>query len=150
MPKDGIYTCHWSEAGICHFDNIENGYEELKIRLEHHFHMDQTTENNAIEYYDRLTENLMGIKSQNDFHTALMHSSQTYSPFSLVLKVNAVRREEHWYNGDIAFNKVWNISKPKFACIRSWLISLEREGSVCKDISETCSYGNDQQKIFSK
>ena len=135
-----MYRCHWSEAGICHFDNIESGYLELKTWLDEYFFMDQPTEENVIEYYDRLAETLMAINSQNDFQTALLHSSQTYSPFSLVLKVNAVRREEHWFNGDVAFAKVWKVSKPKFACIRSWLMSLEREGSVYKDISETCSY----------
>jgi hypothetical protein len=140
MPKEGMYKCHWSESGICHFENIENGFDQLQTRLEDYFHMDQPTENDLIEYYDRLAENLMVIRSQNDFNTALMHSSQTYSPFSLVLKVNAVRREDHWYNGDVAFNEFWRVSKPKFACIRSWLLSLEKEGNVCQDISETCSY----------
>lgn len=147
MPKDGIYKCHWSEAGICHFDNIENGYEELQTILKDYFHLDQPTEAGVVEYYDRLAETLMVIKSQNDFNTALMHSSQTYSPFSLVLKVNAIRKEEPWYNGDMDFSKVWRVSKPKFSCIRSWLISLEREGSVCQNISETCSYGNNQLLI---
>lgn len=145
MPKEGMYKCHWSESGICHFENIENGFVELQTKLNEYFHMDQPTEDNVIEYYDRLAETLMDIRSQNDFFTALMHSSQTYSPFSLVLKVNAIRREEHWYNGDVAFNKVWKVSKPKFACIRSWLMSLEKEGNVCKDISETCSYS---KKLF--
>ena len=137
-----MYKCHWSGSGVCHFENIENGFLELCNRLEEYFHMDQPTEVEVIEYYDRLAETLMAIRSQDDFQTALRHSSQTYSPFSLVLKVNAVRREEHWYNGEsVAFDKVWRVSKPKFACIRAWLMSLEREGSVCKDISESCSYG---------
>lgn len=145
-----MYRCHWSETGICHFDNIENGYAELRSRLDDHFHMDHPTADDVIEYYDRLAETLMAINSQGDFVSALLHSSQTYSPFSLVLKVDAVRREEHWFNGDaVDFGKVWRVSKPKFACIRSWLMSLEKEGSVCKDISETCSY-SEKSFLFSQ
>lgn len=142
MPKYGLYKCNWTEAGICNFERVENGYIELYSRLDEYFHMDQPLETNLIEYYDRLAEILMSIGSQKEFETALMHSSQTYSPFSLVIKVNAVRREEHWYNGEsVAFNKAWRVSKPKFTCIREWLINLQENGSVCKDISESISYG---------
>lgn len=162
MPRDGIYSCKWSEAGICNFEGIQNGFAELSNKLDEHFYLDRpvTDENNVIEYYDRLTDTLMGIESQKDFETALLHSSQTYSPFSLVLKVNAERREEHWYNGEevlssskqnshqISFSKSWRVAKPKFPCIRSWLLSLERDGSVCKDISETCSYSNQYPKFI--
>lgn len=143
MPRDGIYTCNWSETGICHFQGIENGYAELHSKLDEYFHMDQVIEDNLVEYYDRLAETLMGIGSQRDFETALLHSSQTYSPFSLVVKVNAPRREEHWYNGEaVSFSKSWTVAKPKFGCIRSWLMNIQQEGAVCKDISETCSYSN--------
>lgn len=141
MPRDGIYTCNWSESGICNFEGIENGYAELRAKLDEYFHLDQPMEDNLIEYYDRMAETLMGIGSQADFVTALMHSAQTYSPFSLVVKVNAPRREEHWYNGEsVAFERSWRLAKPKFACIRSWLLNLEQEGAVCKDILSSCSY----------
>lgn len=148
MPRYGIYRCNWTEAGICNFEGIENGYTELFARLDDYFHMDQPLEVDLIQYYDRLAETLMRIGSQGDFETALLHSSQTYSPFSLVIKVNAPRRDEHWYNGDseianesVAFGTAWRISKPKFTCIREWLINLQENGQVCQDISNSISYG---------
>ena len=158
MPHEGMYKCNWTESGICSFEGVETGYEELYRRLDNeHFHMNEKLdeEESLIEYYDRSKEDLRRIGSQEDFERALRHSSETYSPFSLVIKVNAKRREEHWYNGEAAdvtaaavsanetvpFGRMWRVSKPKFTCVREWLISLEGEGKVCKNVLETCSYG---------
>lgn len=142
MPKYGLYQCNWIESGCCTFEGVENGYAELHSRLDDYFHMDQPLERDVIEYYDRLSEALMTIRTQNDFETALIHSSQTYSPFSLVIKVNATRRDEHWFNGEsVAFERTWRMCKPKFTCIREWLISLEENGHVCGHVSESISYG---------
>ena len=146
-----MYKCNWTEAGIFNFSGIENGYAELFNRLDDYFHMDETIDpsDDVISYYDRLSEDLMGIGSQIDFETALMHSSQSYSPFSLVVMVNAIRRAEHWFNGEqsVAFGTDWRRSKPKFTCIRKWLISLEESGSVCNDlISDSIPYGKKEKE----
>ena len=140
MPEDGMYKCDWSESGLYHFEGIKNGYSEMYSRLESYFHMDHPTEPNKIEYFDRIAETLTPIRSQEDFETALKHASQKYSPFSILIKVNAPLRNEHLTNG-VDFGKAWRVSKPKFACIRSWLVSLEKEAKVCENVSETCSYG---------
>ena len=141
MPRNGMYQCHWTETGICHFEGIENGYFELRSSLENHFHLDQPTEDGSLfEYYDRLADTLMDISNQTDFETALMHSSQTYSPFSLLIKVNAKQRDEQFTNG-FNFGKAWKISKPKFTCIRKWLLDLQEKGETLDDISNSCLYG---------
>lgn len=152
MPRDGMYKCNWTSTGICNFEGVENGYAELYSRLdEQYFHMDEKVDEGEalIEYYDRTREDLRGIGSQEDFERALRHSSETYSPFSLVIKVNAKRREEHWYNGEaieqkVRFGSAWRISKPKFTCIREWLMSLERNGQVCEHVLDSCSYGKQE------
>ena len=155
MPHEGMYRCNWTPAGICSFEGIEKGYVHLYRHLEDNFDMDEkVVEGGAlIEYYDRTREDLRAIGSQEDFETALRHSSETYSPFSLVIKVNAKRREEHWYNGEmvsctvretVRFGSAWRVSKPKFSCIRAWLVDLERDGKVCKNVLEACSYGKAQ------
>lgn len=153
MPQDGMYKCNWTPTGICNFEGIDTGFLELLRRLEAYFHMDEKLdeEESLIEYYDRTKEDLRKIGSQEDFETALRHSSETYSPFSLVIKVNAKRREEHWYNGEsisaarvketVPFDAAWRVSKPKFTCIREWLIDLEQNGKVCESVAEACSYG---------
>ena len=149
MPRDKMFRCDWGDAGVCRFEGIENGYAELRSRLDEYFFLDQPTEDQVIQYYDRLAETLMEIKSQADFETALLHSSQTYSPFSLVVKVNAVRREEYWYNGEsMAFESTWRISKPKFPCIRSWLMSLKQEGKVRDSVLDSCSYGKNYNNEY--
>lgn len=84
----------------------------------------------------------MEIRCQSDFESALKHSSQTYSPFSLVLKVNAERKDDHWTNEVkmVNFIKTWQMAKPKFGCIREWLVGLEKRGEVRNDVMDTCSY----------
>lgn len=152
MPRNGMYKCNWTTTGSCNFEGIHTGFEELLRRLDESFHMDEKLdeEEALIEYYDRTREDLRKIGSQEDFETALRHSSETYSPFSLVVKVNAKRREEFWYNEEssaasenetVRFGAAWRVSKPKFTCIREWLIDLEQDGKVCRSIDEACSYG---------
>lgn len=149
MPREGMYKCNWIPTGICNFEGINDGYLELYRRLDEYFHMDEKLieEESLIEYYDRTKEDLRKIGSQEEFERALRHSSETYSPFSLVIKVNAKRRDEHWYNGEsvstketLPFSTTWRVSKPKFTCIREWLLNLEQNGQVCENVLSDCSY----------
>ena len=145
-----MYQCNWSTSGIFTFNGIENGFDELTEKLDEYFYLDQNRCRSGgealIEYYDRKFESLMAIRCQSDFESALKHSSQTYSPFSLVLKVNAERKDDHWTNVNanemkmVNFTKTWQMAKPKFGCIREWLVGLEKRGAVRKDVMDTCSY----------
>lgn len=150
IPKVGMYQYNWSESGIFNFEGIEDGFDELKIRLDEYFYMEQLYEKALIEYYDRNAGVLMAIRSQNDFESALKHSSQTYTPFSLILKVNAAKKHDQWTEKYENFNfvKTWKVAKPKFCCIREWLLGLEKVGQIQNSVLDTCSYCKQIQKLI--
>jgi hypothetical protein len=92
--------------------------------------------NPTIMYHEEETDTEVPITDDVSFAAILQHAAQSYSMFSLKISVRAPLIHGDYSfpfassSRSVNFASVWRSSKPKFHCIREWLLSLERAGET--------------------
>lgn len=108
--------------------------------------------NPTIMYHEEETDVEVPISDDISFGAILEHAARSYSMFSLKISVRAPL-----IHGDYSFStafasktvnfaSVWPKSKPKFQCIREWLLNLEKAGETVP-APDQLSYGNNSVKL---
>ncbi len=144
LPSLGLYTCHWLEDGSYKFDNLSRAYEDMLENLRRYYDM---SHNPTIMYHEEETDVEVPITDDISFGAILQHAAQSYSMFSLKISVRAplihgdCSFQQASASRSLNFGSVWRSSKPKFHCIREWLLSLEQSGETLP-APEQLSYGN--------
>lgn len=105
----------------------------------------------TILYHDAQTDTEVPIADDVSFGAILEHASRSNSMFTLRISVRAPMIHDDYSFRTVSaavtasdravnFGSVWRRAKPKFHCIREWLLSLEAVGETLP-APEQLSYG---------
>lgn len=79
------------------------------------------------------------ISDDVSFAAILEHAARSYSMFSLTISVRAPLIHSDSVKA-VNFSSMWRMSKPKFPCIRAWLLNLQNSGQTLP-APDSLSYG---------
>lgn len=108
----------------------------MLARLARYYDM---SNNPTIMYHVEGTDAEVPITDDVSFAAILEHAARSYSMFSLTISVRAPLIHSD-SRKTVNFSSMWRVSKPKFPCIRAWLLSLQNSGKTLP-APDTLSYG---------